>query len=116
MKNFKHSSESAVQSKQGRFFPPLPDPGEECVIVCVFICPGTRPAVDQSCVCGSGGDPWSRAGQGRCWKPGAGRWPFAECLGVSTGRGKGRTSVFAQSYYIDILLCQSACKGDRGAV
>lgn len=38
------------------FLPPLLDPGEGCVIVCVFIFPGTRPAVGWICVCGAGGE------------------------------------------------------------
>ena len=85
--------------------------------MCVFICPGTRPAVGQSCVCGSGGDPWSRAGLGRRWKPGAGRRPFSGCFGCPQGGRKGRKSgeVFG-SESLDIPLCASAGKGDEGAV
>lgn len=113
MKNFKHSSESAVQSKQGRF-PPLSDPGEECVIVCVFICPGTRPAVDESCVCGSGGDPCSRASQGRCWESGAGRRPFAGSLGCPQGKaGKGRRSGVVRSEFLNNLLCSYSCERNQ---
>lgn len=44
---------------------------------------------------------WGRfVEQGWCWKLGAGRRPFAGCLGVSTGRRKRRKSgvVFARSY------------------
>lgn len=114
MKNFKHSSESAVQSKQGRFSP-LSDPGEECVIVCVFICPGTRPAVDESCVCGSGGDPCSRASQGRCWEFWAGQRPFAGCLGCPQGEERGvRVGWCAQ--LMKILLCSYSGEGNQEAV
>lgn len=71
--------------------PPLPDPGEGCVIVCVFIFPGTRPAVGWNCVCGAGGEFFfSFFFRGVALVLGSlGRRPFAPCRGVSTAECRG---------------------------
>lgn len=51
-------------------------------------------------------------GQGRCWKPGAGRRPFAGLSGVSAARIKGRERERKKrrvcTKLLDILLCASA--------
>lgn len=72
------------------FLPPLLDPGEGCVIVCVFIFPGTRPAVGWNCVCGAGGEVFLFFRGVGLVLDSLGRRPFAPCRGCpqqSAGAG-----------------------------
>lgn len=80
--------------------------------MCVFICPGTRPAVGQSCVCGSGGDPrsWNRPGPVlETWG-----WTEAICWVVWGVRGENKEEREREkkrcvcTKLLDILLCASA--------
>lgn len=81
--------------------------------MCVFIFPGTRPAVGQSCVCGSGGNSWSGAGAGNLGLDGGhllGVW------GVRREKKGEKESGCVCSQLLDILLCASAAERDRGAL
>lgn len=59
-------------------------PGVGCVIVCVFIFPGSRPAVGWNCVCGAGGEFFFFFRGVGLVLDSLGRRPFASCRGVST--------------------------------
>lgn len=102
MRNFKHSSASAVQSKRGRSFPPLRPRSWVRNSVCFHF-----PWYEASCRLELCVWRWGRFVE-RGWKLWAGRRPFAWCLGYPRGEERGERVglyVLTVSGYSSVYIC-----------